>query len=178
MSTTIQPSTIDGLALRKDFPIFQQAPSDGRLPLVFLDSAASSQRPAVVIDTVSDFYSRTNANIHRGVYQLSEQATLRYEEARHIAAQFINAAQARECIFVRNTTEAINLVASSWGRKNLNPGDHLLLSVMEHHSNIVPWQLIAEERGVIIDYVPLTSDQRLDMEAFETLLKNEPKLVA
>ena len=127
MSTTIQPSTIDGLAIRKDFPIFQQAPSEGRLPLVFLDSAASSQRPAVVIDTVSDFYSRTNANIHRGVYQLSEQATLRYEEARHIAAQFINAANPRECIFVRNTTEAINLVANSWGRAYLNPGDRLLL---------------------------------------------------
>jgi cysteine desulfurase/selenocysteine lyase len=178
MSTTTQPSTIDGLAIRQDFPIFQQAPSEGRLPLVFLDSAASSQRPAVVIDTVSDFYSRTNANIHRGVYQLSEQATLRYEEARHIAAQFINAASPRECIFVRNTTEAINLVASSWGRTNLNPGDRILLSVMEHHSNIVPWQMIAEERGATIDYIPLTGDQTLDMEAFETLLKNEPKLVA
>jgi cysteine desulfurase/selenocysteine lyase len=178
MTVTTQPSTIDGLAIRKDFPIFQQAPSEGRLPLVFLDSAASSQRPAAVIDTVSDFYSRTNANIHRGVYQLSEQATLRYEEARHIAAQFINAANPRECIFVRNTTEAINLVASSWGRANLNPGDRILLSVMEHHSNIVPWQMIAEERGVTIDYIPLTGDQTLDMEAFETLLKNEPKLVA
>jgi cysteine desulfurase/selenocysteine lyase len=178
MTATTQPSTIDGLAIRQDFPIFQQALSEGRLPLVFLDSAASSQRPAVVIDTVSDFYSRTNANIHRGVYQLSEQATLRYEEARHIAAQFINAASPRECIFVRNTTEAINIVASSWGRSNLNPGDRILLSVMEHHSNLVPWQMIAEERGAIIDYVPLTSDQRLDMESFETLLKNEPKLVA
>jgi cysteine desulfurase/selenocysteine lyase len=178
MTITTQPTTLDGLAIRKDFPIFQQAPTEGRLPLVFLDSAASSQRPAAVIDTVSDFYARTNANIHRGVYQLSEQATMRYEEARHIAAQFINAASPRECIFVRNTTEAINLVASSWGRTNLNPGDRILLSMMEHHSNIVPWQMIAEERGVTIDYIPLTSDQRLDMEAFETLLKNEPKLVA
>jgi cysteine desulfurase/selenocysteine lyase len=178
MTVTTQPTTLDGLAIRRDFPIFQQAASEGRLPLVFLDSAASSQRPAAVIDTVSDFYSRTNANIHRGVYQLSEQATLRYEEARHIAAQFINAANPRECIFVRNTTEAINLVASSWGRANLNPGDRILLSVMEHHSNIVPWQMIAEERGVTIDYIPLTGDQTLDMEAFETLLKNEPKLVA
>lgn len=178
MTVTTQPSTIDGLAIRKDFPIFQQPVTEGRLPLVFLDSAASSQRPAVVIDTVSDFYSRTNANIHRGVYQLSEQATLRYEEARHIAAQFINAASPRECIFVRNTTEAINLVANSWGRANLNPRDRLLLSVMEHHSNIVPWQMIAEERGATIDYIPLTGDQRLDMEAFEALLRNEPKLVA
>ncbi len=178
MTTTTQPSTIDGLAIRQDFPIYQQPVSEGRLPLVFLDSAASSQRPAAVIDAVSDFYRHSNANIHRGVYQLSERATLLYEEARQIAAEFINAAQARECIFVRNTTEAINLVASSWGRANLNPGDRILLSVMEHHSNLVPWQLIAEERGAIIDYVPLTAEQRLDMEAFETLLKNEPKLVA
>jgi cysteine desulfurase / selenocysteine lyase len=178
MTVTTQPSTIDGLAIRKDFPIFQQPVTEGRLPLVFLDSAASAQRPAVVIDAVSDFYRRTNANIHRGVYQLSEQATLRYEEARQIVAEFINAASARECIFVRNTTEAINLVASSWGRRNLIPGDRILLSVMEHHSNLVPWQMIAEERGVSIDYIPLTSDQRLDMEAFDTLLKNEPKLVA
>lgn len=178
MTATLQPATIDGLAIRRDFPIFQQTPSEGRMPLIFLDSAASSQRPAVVIDAVSDFYQRSNANIHRGVYQLSEQATLRYEEARHLVADFINAASPRECIFVRNTTEAINLVANAWGRKNLNPGDRILLSVMEHHSNIVPWQMIAEERGAIIDYIPLTSDQRLDMEAFEALLKHEPKLVA
>lgn len=178
MTITTQPSTIDGLAIRQDFPIYQQVTSDGRLPLVFLDSAASSQRPAVVIDTLSDFYRRTNANIHRGVYQLSEQATLRYEAARQVVSEFINAAAARECIFVRNTTEAINLVASSWGRKNLKPGDRILLSVMEHHSNLVPWQMIAEEREAIIDYIPLTGDQQLDMAAFETLLKNEPKLVA
>lgn len=178
MSTTTQPSTIDGLAIRKDFPIFQQAATDGRLPLVFLDSAASSQRPDVVIDAVSDFYRHTNANIHRGVYQLSERATLLYEGARQTVAEFINADQARECIFVRNTTEAINLVASSWGRANLHPGDRIVLSVLEHHSNLVPWQLIAEERGAIIDYIPLTSEQRLDMDAFESLLKHEPKLVA
>lgn len=175
---TVPTSTIDGLAIRRDFPIYQQPPADGRLPLVFLDSAASSQRPAVVIDAVSDFYRHSNANIHRGVYQLSERATMLYEEARQITAEFINAAQARECIFVRNTTEAINLVASSWGRANLNPGDRILLSVLEHHSNLVPWQLIAEERGAIIDYIPLASEQRLDMEVFETLLKSEPKMVA
>ncbi len=178
MTVTTQRSSIDGLAIRNDFPVYQQPVSDGRLPLAFLDSAASSQRPKIVIDTVEDFYRRTNANIHRGVYQLSEQATLRYEEARQIIAEFINAAQARECIFVRNTTEAINMVASSWGRANLQPGDRILLSVLEHHSNLVPWQLIAEERGAVIDYIPLAGEQQLDMEAFETLLKNEPKLVA
>lgn len=178
MTVITQRSSIDGLAIRKDFPVYQQPVSDGRLPLAFLDSAASSQRPEIVIDTVDDFYRRTNANIHRGVYQLSEQATLRYEEARQIVAEFINAAQARECIFVRNTTEAINLVASSWGRAHLQPGDRILLSVLEHHSNLVPWQLIAEERGAVIDYIPLAGEQELDMEAFETLLKNEPKLVA
>jgi len=178
MTVTTQRPTIDGLAIRQDFPVYQQPASNGRLPLAFLDSAASSQRPGIVIDTVDDFYRRTNANIHRGVYQLSEQATLRYEEARQIVAEFINAAQARECIFVRNTTEAINLVASSWGGANLQPGDRILLSVLEHHSNLVPWQLIAEERGAVIDYIPLAGEQELDMDAFETLLNNEPKLVA
>ena len=178
MTVTTQSSTIDGLAIRQDFPIFQQPQSDGRLPLAFLDSAASSQRPDVVIDAVSDFYRHSNANIHRGVYQLSERATLLYEGARQTVAEFIGAEHARECIFVRNTTEAINLVASSWGRANLQPGDHILLSVMEHHSNLVPWQLIAAERGAIIDYIPLTGEQQLDMDAFEALLKNEPKLVA
>jgi cysteine desulfurase / selenocysteine lyase len=168
---------LDGAAIRRDFPIFDRPLTDGRQPLVFLDSAASSQRPSAVINAVSDFYERMNANIHRGVYELSEAATAKYEEARHIVADFINAASPKECIFVRNTTEGINLVANSWGRKNLNEGDLILLSVMEHHSNIVPWQLIAEEKGARIDYIPLTSDQRLDMEVFEQLLLKEPKLV-
>jgi len=169
----------DAAAIRADFPILNQPLAEGRKRLAFLDSAASSQKPAVVIDALTDYYTRYNANIHRGVYELSETATSRYEEARHIVADFINAKAARECVFVRNTTEGINLVASSWGRKNLKAGDVVLLSVMEHHSNIVPWHLLSEEIGFTIKYIPLTSDLGLDLEAYEALLKEQaPKLVA
>jgi cysteine desulfurase/selenocysteine lyase len=170
---------LDGAAIRADFPILSQPVEPGKRPLAFLDSAASSQKPAAVIDAVDDFYRRTNANIHRGVYQLSELATARYEEARHLVAAFINAPSQRECIFVRNTTEAINLVAQSWGRSRLQAGDVVLLSVMEHHSNLVPWHLLREQIGVDIAYIPLTADQSLDMEAYATLLaERAPKLVA
>jgi cysteine desulfurase/selenocysteine lyase len=169
---------LDAAAIRADFPILNQPVEPGQQRLVFLDSAASSQKPAAVIAALDDYYRRYNANIHRGVYQLSELATSKYEEARHLVAAFINAASPRECIFVRNTTEAINLVAQSWGRRHLREGDLVLLSRMEHHSNLVPWQILAEERGFEIAYVPLTSDQRLDMEAFARLLTREPKLVA
>src|SRR5688500_10062994 len=135
---------LDAAAIRADFPILNQPVAPGSKPLVFLDSAASSQKPAVVIDALADYYRRYNANIHRGVYQLSEMATGKYEEARHIVADFINAASARECIFVRNTTEGINLVAQTWGRRTVKAGDLIVLTVMEHHSNLVPWQLLAE----------------------------------
>lgn len=175
--TTVTPP-LDGATLRADFPILNQPIEPGGKPLAFLDSAASSQKPAAVIEAVDDFYRRTNANIHRGVYQLSEMATSRYEEARHIVASFINAHSARECIFVRNTTEAINLVAQSWGRHNLREGDVVLLSAMEHHSNLVPWHLLAGEIGIRLEYIPLTDDQRLDMDAYTRLLTHEPKLVA
>ncbi len=176
--TTSQPATpLDAAAIRADFPILNQALAPDQQPLVFLDSAASSQKPAAVIDALDDYYRRYNANIHRGVYQLSELATSKYEEARHLVAAFINAASPNECVFVRNTTESINLVAQTWGRRNLKEGDLVLLTVMEHHSNLVPWHLLAEEKGFEIAYVPLTPDQRLDMEAFDDLLKREPKLV-
>jgi cysteine desulfurase/selenocysteine lyase len=176
---TTHPTTpLDAAAIRADFPILNQPLAPDQRPLVFLDSAASSQKPAAVIDALDDYYRRYNANIHRGVYQLSELATSKYEEARHLVAAFINAASPNECIFVRNTTEAINLVAQTWGRRNLREGDLVLLTVMEHHSNLVPWHILAEEKGFEIAYVPLTSDQRLDMEAFERLLAREPKLVA
>lgn len=175
--TTVTPP-LDGATLRADFPILNQPIEPGGKPLAFLDSAASSQKPAAVIEAVDDFYRRTNANIHRGVYQLSEMATSRYEEARHIVASFINAHSARECIFVRNTTEAINLVAQSWGRHNLREGAVVLLSAMEHHSNLVPWHLLAGEIGIRLEYIPLTDNQRLDMDAYTRLLTHEPKLVA
>ncbi|HEY7035923.1 MAG TPA: SufS family cysteine desulfurase [Thermomicrobiales bacterium] len=176
---TTHPATpLDAAAIRTDFPILNQPVAPDQLPLVFLDSAASSQKPAAVIDALDDYYRRYNANIHRGVYQISELATSKYEEARHLVAAFINAASPNECIFVRNTTEGINLVAQTWGRRNLGQGDLVLLTVMEHHSNLVPWQILAEEKGFEIAYVPLTSDQRLDMDAFDQLLMREPKLVA
>ncbi|MEA2586376.1 MAG: cysteine desulfurase / selenocysteine lyase [Thermomicrobiales bacterium] len=176
--TTNQPTTpLDAAAIRADFPILNQPLAPDQLSLVFLDSAASSQKPAAVIDALDDYYRRYNANIHRGVYHLSELATSKYEEARHLVAAFVNAASPNECIFVRNTTEAINLVAQTWGRRNLKEGDLVLLTVMEHHSNLVPWHLLAEEKGFEIAYVPLTPDQRLDMAAFDELVKREPKLV-
>ncbi|MGI8485896.1 MAG: aminotransferase class V-fold PLP-dependent enzyme [Thermomicrobiales bacterium] len=169
---------LDGATIRRDFPILLQPTENGRLPLVFLDSAASSQKPKCVIDALSAYYDVYNANIHRGVYNLSEVATTAYEEARKKVAAFINAASARECIFVRNTTEAINLVAQSWGRANLQASDMVVFTEMEHHSNIVPWQLIAEERGARLAYVPITEDGQLNLDRFDELMTQEPKMVA
>jgi cysteine desulfurase/selenocysteine lyase len=169
---------LDGLAVRADFPILNQPPTEGRPPLVFLDSGASSQKPTPVIEALDEFYRTTNANIHRGVYQLSERATMQYEEARHKIAAFLNARSASECIFVRNTTEAINLVANTWGRKNLKEGDLIVLSMLEHHSNLVPWHLIAEQTGARIEAIGVTEDLRLDLDSYDELLKQSPKIVA
>ena len=180
--TEISRKNISGLdsdRVRADFPILNLPGTDGKRPLAFLDSAASSQKPARVIEAVDDFYRTYNANIHRGVYELSERASLAYEGVREIVADLINAADSRECVFVRNTTEAINLVVSSWGRKNLRPGDRVILSVMEHHSNLVPWQMLREEIGFEIVYIPLTDDLELDLDAFATMVNEKaPKLVA
>lgn len=169
---------LDGAAIRADFPILNQPVQDGRLPLVFLDSAASSQKPAVVIAALREYYEHDNANIHRGVYQLSERATARFEEARRKVATFINARSARECIFVRNATEAINLVAQSWGRANISTGDLIVFTTMEHHSNIVPWQMLAHEKGAELGHVRVTPDGRLDADHFDALMAREPKIVA
>lgn len=177
ISAARSTASIDGAALRTDFPIFRNAVVGGR-PLTFLDSAASSQKPHVVIDALRDYYETSNANIHRGVYHLSEIATAQYEEARTRIARFINAASPRECIFVRGTTEGINLVASSWGRANLEPGDLIVYTEMEHHSNIIPWQLIAEQTGARIAWVPMTPDGQLDRVAFSALMAQGPKVLA
>ncbi|HWV34350.1 MAG TPA: cysteine desulfurase [Thermomicrobiales bacterium] len=171
-------SPIDVAAVKADFPILNQSPAKGGRPLAFLDSAASSQKPQVVIDALDRYYRETNANIHRGVYDLSEHATAAYEEARDKVAAFINARRSRECIFVRNTTEGINLVARSWGGANLREGDLVVVTEMEHHSNLVPWQIIAEEKGARIEAVKLTPDGHLDMDSFETLMAQEPKVLA
>jgi len=158
----------DVATIRSQFPILQ-LPSE--LPVAFLDSASSSQKPEAVIAALADYYRTTNANVHRGVYQLSEQATFEFERARGRVALFINATNHREVIFTRNTTEAINLVAHAWGGSNLRAGDVILLSQMEHHSNIVPWQLIAQRTGAVLRAIPIDSQGRLVLDDIDTLLQ-------
>ncbi len=171
-----KPTVLDVETLRNDFPIFQRTVRGKRL--IYLDSAATSQKPQCVIDAEREFYERYNANVHRGAYLIAEEATAAYESAREKVAKFINAPN-RDCIvFTRGTTEAINLVAYSWGLANLREGDEILLTEMEHHSNIVPWQLIAERTGAKIKVVPITDDGLLDMDAFERLLTERVKIVA
>ena len=166
----------DVLALRREFPILQQEVNGHRL--AFLDSGASSQKPRAVIDCLEDYYRRYNANVHRGVYKLSEEATFAFERARGKLARFIGARSQREIVFVRNTTEAINLVAYSWGGANLRPGDRILLTLMEHHSNIVPWQMLAQRTGAKLDYIGLDGDGRLVLEELDSKLTEQTKLVA
>lgn len=166
----------DVLALRREFPILQQEVSGHRL--AFLDSGASSQKPRAVIDCLEDYYRRYNANVHRGVYKLSEEATFAFERARGKLARFIGARSQREIVFVRNTTEAINLVAHSWGNANLGPGDRILLTLMEHHSNIVPWQMLAQRTGATLDYLGLDGEGRLALEELDTKLGERTRLVA
>ena len=175
MTQTATPQ-LDLARIRADFPILHQQVNGH--PLAYLDSTASSQKPALVIDALTDYYRRYNANVHRGVYQLSEQATEAMEQARHKIARFINARSPREIIFTRNTTESINLVANAWGRANLKPGDRMLLSEMEHHSNLVPWQLIAQATGAELDFIPVDGDGRLALDNLDTLLTEQTRLVA
>ena len=164
--------------VRADFPILDQMHHDD-VPLVYLDNAATSQKPLQVIEAVDEYYRRFNANVHRGIHKLSEEATTAYEKARIKVQRFINAPDKREIIFTRGTTEGINLVAQSWGRANLQSGDVVVLTVMEHHSNIVPWQLLAVEKGFTIKYVPVLSDGTLDLDVYASLLRDEAvKLVA
>jgi len=163
--------------LRADFPILNEMHHDD-VPLIYLDSAASSQKPLSVIEALDDYYRRYNANVHRGIHKLSEAATEAYEAARGKLRRFINAASRREIIFTRGTTESINLVAQTWGRANLRPGDVVVSTVMEHHANIVPWQILASERGFAIQFVEITPDGRLDLDHLAILLRDHPvKLV-
>jgi cysteine desulfurase / selenocysteine lyase len=167
---------LDVGALRADFPILQTTVR-GK-PLVYLDNAATSQKPRAVIETLRRYYESENANVHRGVYYLSERATAAYEAAREKARAFLNAREAREIVFVRGTTEAINLVASSWGRGSLQAGDEVVISAMEHHSNIVPWQLVCEERGATLRVIPMDRHGTLLLDAYEGLLGERTKIVA
>ena len=165
-------SNFDVNKIRSDFPIFNDK------SLVYLDSAATTQKPKQVIDAVSDFYSNYNANVHRGIYELSMKATEAYHAARQKVANFINAKDWRSIIFTGGTTESINLIAYSWARKNLQKGDEILITEMEHHSNIVPWQLVAEEIGAIIKYIPINIDGTLDLSNINELITNNTKLVS
>lgn len=163
--------------VREDFPILQRETSDG-VRLVYLDSTATSQKPLSVIEAMDSYYRRSNANIHRGVHTLAEEATALYEDAREKIARFINAPSARQVIYTRNTTESINLVAYSWARANLKAGDLVILTEMEHHSNLVPWHMLQAERGIELDFIPVTDSGLLDLDAYKTLLTRTPKLVS
>ncbi|MCA9972122.1 MAG: aminotransferase class V-fold PLP-dependent enzyme, partial [Anaerolineales bacterium] len=166
---------LDVEKIRADFPILQEEAYPG-VPLVFLDSAASSQKPLVVIEAMNAYYRTMHANVHRGIYRLSEDATNAYEGARQKVAAFINAPDPAQVIFVRNATEGFNLVAYSWGRSALQPGDEILLTEMEHHANLVPWQMLAAERGVVLRYVPFDEQGCLDLSGLDGLLTAKTKL--
>lgn len=179
MSGVISESLIERLRcgeLRNDFPIFQTDGQDNGL--IYLDSGASAQKPQVVLDAVSDFYGSAYANIHRGVYFLSEEATRRYEGSRTIVRNFLNARHKKEIIFVRGTTEAINLLANTIGRQRLGQGDEILITHLEHHSNIVPWQMLCQSTGSVLKVVPITDDGEVDMAAFAEMLNPRTKLVS
>lgn len=164
--------------VRADFPILKREVHPGK-KLVFLDSAASSQKPTQVIDAMSHYYQNSHANVHRGIYVLSEAATDAFETARNKVQRFINAAEREEVIFTGNTTGSMNMLAQTWGRQHLGPGDVLVLTVMEHHANIVPWQMLAAEKGFTIKYIPVTDDFRLDTDTYKQFLaEGNVKLVS
>jgi len=169
-------SSYDVQKIRKDFPILHQK-VHGK-PLVYLDNAATTQKPLAVIDAIENYYRQDNSNIHRGVHTLSERATEAYENVRVAAQKFLNAADHKEIIFVRGTTEAINLVAQTYGRKNVGSGDEVLITAMEHHSNIVPWQLLCEEKGAKLRVAPINELGELQLDEFEKLLGPKTKIVA
>jgi len=173
--STISP-IFDVQSIREFFPILNRELNDKRL--VYLDNAATSQKPQVVIDALSNYYSHYNANIHRGIHTLAEEATAAYESTRVTVRKFINAAFPEEIIFTRGATEGINLVAYTWGRQNINAGDEIIISGMEHHSNIVPWQILCEEKKAILKVIPVTDEGELDMEAYKNLLSSKTKLVS
>jgi cysteine desulfurase / selenocysteine lyase len=163
-------------AIRNHFPILHREVK-GK-PLVYFDNAATTQKPAAVIDALVNYYSGYNANIHRGIHSLAEEATAAYEATRDTVQQFINAASREQIIFTKGTTESINLVASTWGRANIMAGDEILISTMEHHSNMVPWFILCQEKGAVLKVIPINDAGELDMEAFENLISEKTKLVA
>jgi cysteine desulfurase/selenocysteine lyase len=169
--------TLDVSRLRNDFPILSREVRPG-VPLVYLDSTATTQKPAAVITAMDEYYRKNNANIHRGVHTLAEEATAMYEHARQLVADFIHAPEARQLVFTRNATESLNLVAYTWAHANLQSGDLMLLTEMEHHSNLVPWYILAKEIGFRMEFIPVTADGLLDQKAYRKLLELGPRLVA
>jgi cysteine desulfurase/selenocysteine lyase len=169
-------SAPDYSQIRQQFPILQL--NENGQTLVYLDSGATSQKPQSVIDAVQNYYSAENANVHRGVYGLSERATEKYEGARDKVKQFLNAQASEEIVFVRGTTEAVNLVAQSWGRDNLKPGDEIIISEMEHHSNIVPWQMLRDQIGIKLSVLPINDQGEISLETFKEMVSEQTKLVS
>ena len=168
----IQQKLFDAKKIREDFPIFRNNPD-----LVFLDNASTTQKPQSVIDTLSHYYENYNSNIHRGIYQIAEQATAAYEKTRDKVAEFIGANDRRSIVFTKGTTESINLVANSWGGQYLKPNDEVLITEMEHHSNIIPWQLICDRTGAMLKYIPINDDGTLDLSNPEKYFTNKTKIV-
>ena len=177
MASVVANTALDVEKIRAEFPILNRETKAGT-PVIYLDSAATSQKPRQVIDIMARYYEELNANIHRGIHQLAEESTQAYEEARDKVARFLNINSHKEVIFTRNTTEAINLVAHAWGRANLHSGDIILLTEMEHHSNLVPWQILADERELRLEFIPVTEEGLLDLSVYQELLQNKPRLVA
>src|SRR6185503_1110454 len=169
-------SALDVERIRRDFPILQLRVKDK--PLIYLDNAATSQKPRPVIDAIEHYYSTGNANVHRGVHFLSEHATEAYERARRSVQRFLNARDASEIVFVRGTTEAINLVAYTFGRARVKAGDEVLISAMEHHSNIVPWQMLCESQGARLRVIPMDDAGNLELDEYRRLLGSRTRLVA
>jgi cysteine desulfurase/selenocysteine lyase len=174
-TATIQ-NKLDVYAIRQQFPILKREVK-GK-PLVYFDNAATSQKPQSVIDALVNYYSNYNANIHRGIHTLAEEATLAYENTRDAVQQFINAESREQIIFTRGTTEGINLVAYTWGRQNIKAGDEIIISTMEHHSNIVPWQILCEEKGAVLKVIPINDNGDLLMDEYKKLLNTKTKLVS
>src|SRR5215217_2949691 len=174
-SATIQ-NEYDVYSIRKHFPILDRKVKNK--PLVYFDNAATTQKPKVVIDALVEYYTHFNANIHRGIHSLAEEATAAFEATRDTAKDFINAATREEIIFTGGTTEGINLVAQTWGRQNINKNDEILISTMEHHSNIVPWHVLSQEKGAVLKAIPVTQNGEIIFEEFEKMLTGKTKIVA
>jgi cysteine desulfurase/selenocysteine lyase len=177
MDNRLVKTHLDVGKIRRDFPILRREVHSG-VPLIYLDSTATTQKPIQVIQAMDDYYRKYNSNVHRGIHSLAEEATAAYEAARQRVAQFINASSEKEIIFTRNATESINFVAQTWGRKYLQEDDLVILTEMEHHSNLVPWQILAAEKGIRLEFITITRDGLLELDIYEKLLEQKPKLVS